>query len=350
MRGDNGREVNRIQTLNAVARIAASALIALALVACGGADAPPQRIQTAEALLRVVAEWDDEPGPETITLYADGRLQVGDSLGRAEVTTPSDYFFEEQAAIEVVRLGDSKHARAILVTLPRSNEDVDPPNRYQIFVAERNRLRRVFNKELGVYGVVKLTFDGNGTAQYQEDGYIACGRIGARWDLPTVAQPELVTLGLEGGTMREIRREPSGETQECNKLPACPFVYVIAGEKPVLVGEILRNVRGREAYTTQSLRLPPVKSRPLRLRIAEEKPEITYLDAVWMSVDGARVSPRECKVDAPPGWCEVDGKPFRLVEGQAIELTFDAMGEHLELIATGYYVPTPTLKQRHEVD
>lgn len=117
---------------------------------------------------------------------------------------------------------------------------------------------------------------------------------------------------------------------------------MIAGEEPELIGEILRNVRGRDAYTTQSLRLPPVTNRPLRLRIAEEKPEITYLDAVWMSVDGARVSPRECEGSVLPLWCAADGKPFRLAEGHAIELTFDVMGEHLELMATGYYVPTPT--------
>lgn len=194
------------------------ALLCLGLMACKSAERPAASGTKPEPLLQTQAPWDEKPGRDTITLDPDGTLRAGRSIGQAQIRKPSDYFFKEQARIEVVNLGHPDYPRAILVSLPRSNEDEDPPNLYQLFVEDQNRLQRILNQEVGSYGVIPLRFDGDGTVKYEEDGYTACGRLG-----PNVrareAQPATVTLALVDGAMKETGRVPLGTTQKCDELP-----------------------------------------------------------------------------------------------------------------------------------
>jgi hypothetical protein len=199
-----------------VAKAAIAILTALSLTACGGPDRPVETPPSIQPLLSAAANWDGHPGVESISLYDDGRLQAGSDVGRADLTEPSEYF-REQASLDVVELGHPDHHRAVLLSLPRSNEDEDPPNLYQLFVEDEGRLRRVFNRELGNYGVVELRFDGDGTARYREDDWSACGRIGREMS-PVVVDLQEVTLGLVDGTMQEIDRRPSGQTKDCDRL------------------------------------------------------------------------------------------------------------------------------------
>ena len=65
--------------------------------------------------------------------------------------------------------------------------------------------------------------------------------------------------------------------------------------------------------------------------------ETTFLDAVHLEVNGARVAPRDCVGEH----CAADGSYTRLVQGQHLRLEFDVSGlsGDARLIAEGYYVP-----------
>ena len=77
--------------------------------------------------------------------------------------------------------------------------------------------------------------------------------------------------------------------------------------------------------------LPTLSGERVRIRLSEEKPETTYLDAVWLELDGQRVDPIEPM--APDGRYEV------MQRGDAIDLEFP-LHPHTEarLVAVGYYV------------
>ena len=296
---------------------------------------------TSEVFLSIDAEWEGET--RAITLYSDGLLVAGSAQGHADIPDAIDYFIGEQARIDVVELGAFDHPRAILVTLPLEDTE-DPPNLYQLFVAEGKLLRRVLSEVYGVYGITELIFLGDGTAEYQEDGWTACLRA----EMPDEVNRQIVTLGYVGGELVEIARRDSAQTQRCDQLAACPYVYVLAGDgSEEYIGEILRNVRGREAYTTQALALP-THIGWLHVQLREEKAEVTYLDAISLLADGEVVLPRICGTDGDISHCTVDGVSLRLAEGDVLDLWFEVPegAVSLELRATGYYVPTPTLHMR----
>ena len=162
-------------------------------------------------LLSAEAVWEGQM--ETIVLYDDGLLVVGSAQGQADITGASEYWMAEQARIAVVDLGAADHPQAILVELPVL-EDEDPPNVNQLFVVEGKVLRRVLNEDYGVYGVTTLRFLGDGTIQYQEDGWTACGRE----DYPEQSNRQIVTLGFVGEEIGEIERRDSSDVQVCDQL------------------------------------------------------------------------------------------------------------------------------------
>ena len=110
---------------------------------------------------------------------------------------------------------------------------------------------------------------------------------------------------------------------------ACPHVDIVADEGTTRVGEILRWVR--DAPGTQGLALPPLSGERVRIRLSEEKPETTYLDAVWLELDGERVDPMQPMA--------TDGRYVVLNRGDAIELEFPLHAHsRARLVAVGYYV------------
>ncbi|MCP3973468.1 MAG: hypothetical protein GY720_03130, partial [bacterium] len=263
----------------------------------------------------------------------------GSAQGQADFSPEEYEWITPSATLEVIELGASQHPEALLLTTP-VDEAEDPPNRTQLFVSDGKLLRRILNQSYGVYNVTELDFLGDGTFEYTEDGWTACGRL----DFPeTTVVQEVVTVGLtDGAEMSEIGRRPSELTQDCNNLAACPYVYVLGVEGEELIGEILRNVRGRDAYTTQGLELP-TQHGLLHIQLREEKEEVTYLDAIALLVDGEKILPRACGDGSDLGHCSIDGISLRLDEGDVLDLWFEVPpgATSLELNATGYYVPTP---------
>jgi hypothetical protein len=109
---------------------------------------------------------------------------------------------------------------------------------------------------------------------------------------------------------------------------ACPMVYV--GD--VLHGEILRNFDMPHREATQSLALGEQCGR-VTVRIAEEKPETTYLDSVALVVGDETFLPTRCGA-----LCANDGRIEVLEQGASRSLTFDVTKcGPAQLVANGHY-------------
>ncbi len=304
---------------------------------------PPSPTPAAEVLVTGRGSIDDTPGIDQLTLHADGTLVAGTLRGRVTLEhRPSDYWLGQQASLSVVMLDAS--TPAVLVALPTKDNE-DPPNIYELFIERDGALVSVFQRVIGVYGVVPPQFPGDGTLVVADDAYEACSRVHKDNESPERAMQQRHSYRLDGVKMALVSRVDTGVVADCTVLPACPFVYVVEpGGERTFVGEILRWVRGASAATTQGLRLGEGDAGRVTLHVSEEKPETTYLDHIELQVDGVAYPPTAC-VDAAdarrrPAFCDADNAPHILREGRQIELTFDVPAGRRELVATGYYVPT----------
>lgn len=145
---------------------------------------------------------------------------------------------------------------------------------------------------------------------------------------------ERFSLKGDGSIAKRVVRTRTVRSK-CGGQRFCPYVYV--GDPPRRVGEILTSQIGRAAWRDDRLRLPPVDGDHLVVRVAEEKfDEITFIDAVWLEVDGERRAPTNCRGAA---WCAVDGRLHRLRPGEGITLRFAGLqpGQQVALGANGYY-------------
>jgi hypothetical protein len=117
---------------------------------------------------------------------------------------------------------------------------------------------------------------------------------------------------------------------------ACPFAYLVTERGLVLQGELLRNRVGREREATQSLAVTAACGGRLTFRIAEDKPEVTYLDELVLVVDGEVIEPTACGA-----LCTNDGRVHVLRPGEHVEVSFDtpATCARIELRANGHYTP-----------
>lgn len=124
---------------------------------------------------------------------------------------------------------------------------------------------------------------------------------------------------------------------------ACPFVYLIENGEKIFQGEILRHLNTPKKAGWQSLPLyldGPTK-RSIRVRLAEEKPETTMLDAIVLQLGDIEIQPRICD-RRQAAFCHEDGKHRRLHPGETIDFIFDVPKGYtgpIELWATGHYLP-----------
>jgi len=296
-------------------------------------DAGPER---SAVRLATAADIDGRPGEERIELLKDGTLRAGELAIRVELPQlDDDYFWNKQASLSVVTLDAASGLRAIFLAVPTGDGE-DPPNIDRLFVVRGRRLLKVFDQTPGVYNPTPIVFPGDGTLHFVEQGWEACER--AKYPATPVPKQEVVfRLDRDGTRMVEAKRTDTADAQDCSQLSACPFVYAITDDGAQRVGEILRDLRGARAYSLQSLLLPRGTT---RVRLAEEKPEITYLDEVVLVVDGVELRPLACRGAPVPAYCQADHVPFVLRRGDTLDLAFEsADGDDVTLFARGYYLP-----------
>jgi hypothetical protein len=311
-----------------VAACSAPAAPAVPAVARTPAPAPASAV-----LLATAADIDGRPGDERIELLKGGTLRAGALETRVELPEPNDFFWDKQASLAAVALAPG--VTAIHLAMPTGDSE-DPPNIHQLFVVRGVRLVKVFDEVVGVYTPTPLLFPGDGTLHYVEQGWEACER--AKYPATPVPVQEVVfRLDRAGTRMLEVERSDTADAQDCSQLAACPFVYAVTDAGAVRIGEILRDLRGESAYSLQSLLLPRGTT---RVRLAEEKPEVTYVDEVVLVVDGVELRPLACRGAPVPAYCAADHVPFVLRRGDTLDLTFDdARGDDVTLFARGYYLP-----------
>jgi hypothetical protein len=297
------------------------------------ADAGPARTGV---LLTTTGNIDGVEGDESITLDADGTLRAGALSVRVELPALNDYFWDKQAVLRTVVLDSAKKQVAIHLGVPTGDGE-DPPNVERLFIARRGRLVKVFDQVVGVYTPTDLAFPGDGTLRYVEQGWTACNRA-KHPATPVVKQEVAFRLNRAGTSMVEWKRIDTKDTQRCDELAACPFVYAVSDSgEATRVGEILRDLRGARAYSLQSLPLPHGTT---RIRLAEEKPEVTYLDEIVLEAGGVEMKPLACRGDPVPAYCAADRVPFIMRRGDTLDLVFEAAaGDTVTLFARGYYVP-----------
>lgn len=147
------------------------------------------------------------------------------------------------------------------------------------------------------------------------------------------------TWALRKGKLVKLSEKKGKEKDIGEFCPACPFVYVATDQGWRYTGEILRSLVGASMETTQSLRLPlaAVRDGVVRVKLAEEKREISFVDDIHLEVDGQAIAPQVCP------FCERAGDRLRLAEGESLELRFvlppDSSPASIKLVARGYYLP-----------
>lgn len=123
---------------------------------------------------------------------------------------------------------------------------------------------------------------------------------------------------------------------------ACPWVYTANGYAFTRRSEILRNLKGSSLEAAERTDLGGVTAQEgaIRLQIREEKAEITYLDALYLEVNGRIVKPADSLL------AEADGNYLVLRQGEVYEAQFDVSAIAAEkqplkavLVSTGYYLP-----------
>lgn len=287
-------------------------------------------------VLTTTGNIDGAEGDESITFDADGTLRAGSLSTRVELPQLNDFFWDKQAVLRTVVLDSAKKQVAIHLGVP-TGESEDPPNVERLFIARRGRLVKVFDQVLGVYNPTDLAFPGDGTLRYVEQGWTACNRA-KHPATPVVKQEVVFRLNRAGTSMVEWKRIDTKDTQRCDELAACPYVYAVSDSgEATRVGEILRDLRGARAYSLQSLLLP---HGTVHVRLAEEKPEVTYLDEIVLEAGGVELRPISCRGDPVPNYCAADRVPFVMRRGDTLDLLFEAAaGDEVTLFARGYYVP-----------
>jgi len=119
---------------------------------------------------------------------------------------------------------------------------------------------------------------------------------------------------------------------------ACPWLYVFDGQSFARRTEILRNVRGQARTEITPLEGLAVVDGAVVIRVAEEKDEVTYLDALILLVDGV---PVPAQGEAAAQVAAADGESLILRQGDVAEFRFPVpptFSGTASLAVTGYYV------------
>ena len=127
---------------------------------------------------------------------------------------------------------------------------------------------------------------------------------------------------------------------------SCPWLYVFDGKDYVRKTEILKDLVGEEArqttrYTIQS---EAVVDGKLKIKIQEEKEEITHLDQLLIDIGGKKYPACQINGITKAQLTASDNNFILLKKGESIELEFNLpknlpAGTALTLESEGYYIP-----------
>lgn len=124
---------------------------------------------------------------------------------------------------------------------------------------------------------------------------------------------------------------------------SCPWLYVHNGKCFVKETEILKDVVGKKNKTTTRFEIAheAIQNGLLKIKVQEEKDEITHLDQLHIKINGKIYLPQE-KVAGM--LATNDGQYKKLKKGESIALTFKLptslkTTDKVVLESTGFYIP-----------
>ncbi|MBK6915694.1 MAG: hypothetical protein IPH11_19280 [Ignavibacteriales bacterium] len=133
---------------------------------------------------------------------------------------------------------------------------------------------------------------------------------------------------------------------------SCPWVYLFNGEKFIKYKETIKDQNSESLDLYQPLTIPVqyVIDNKLSVLINEELEETSYLDHIYLEVDGARIEP-EAALVIRELLLRPDEKYLKLEKGESVLLTFKILGSTLldseiKIVAKGYYQPKVKLTSR----
>lgn len=155
-------------------------------------------------------------------------------------------------------------------------------------------------------------------------------------------QQRTEVYGFKKEVFVQISKKVKGRFRE-EYCSACPYVYVWEQGAWSFQGEILRNLRSIDLESTHDLPLGHRSGR-IRVRLAERKDEITFVDglelvAVYANGTEEVLAAQECK-GTEERYCAVDQVHQRIERGEHIEFSFELPEPAtVRLRARGYYLP-----------
>jgi len=259
-------------------------------------------------------------------------LVVGDLTLPIELNWEQSAYWSsirESAAFAVVDVNTADSKKEILIrTHYRQEEDPGILNRFVSLIDGRLVTADIGSESYNGGGV---TWAGDGQVNLQV----------------SFCPEEEATYRMKAGVLSEIDRHL--EPLPPHGCPACPFVYVLAGDQWMRQGEILRHQVGANEDRWQRLPIESNGQQILQVRISEEKEEVTHLDAVRLLTGDAVVLPLICtSLSNLPFYCQADGAYTLLVKGDDSLLTFalPANTREVFLEARGYYTYAPLFAEQ----
>ena len=127
---------------------------------------------------------------------------------------------------------------------------------------------------------------------------------------------------------------------------SCPWLYVFDGKEYVRTTEILKDVVGEKTRrkTTFELKTTDLMDGKLKIRIQEEKDEITHLDQLLLKVNGKVYAACQTNGAIKEELTVSDNRFVILKKGESIDIEFSvpeklAPGTEIILESEGYYIP-----------
>jgi len=289
-------------------------------------------------LLEATGNIDGKAGDEVIRLDRDGTLTAGAASISIALEPAELDSHPPRHMVAVIPLGGKR--RGVLVQTASEQVYDSPPDRVRVFLYTKGTLRLVFDE------AVPVKFSKKGVGRYLESGDTACEREYRKHPDAVLAKKTVklytVSLRLNPAGTKLVKRLTLGkDVMVCDEenRSACPYVYELGDVGPRFAGEILRDLRYARSEALQSLGLGGRTAGIARIRLAEEKPETTYIDEVYVVVDGTRIAPKTCAQVPSPAYCFADGRYYVMVQGDTLDLDFAVAAGTRSLFARGYYVP-----------
>jgi|GEM_PF-6880998 len=123
--------------------------------------------------------------------------------------------------------------------------------------------------------------------------------------------------------------------------PKCPYVSIVNGNTRTEVSEILRNQLSKHLDIADEIDIPvsELNTGVLEIMIDERKDEITYLDQVYLKINGLVIYPEKSNVTSLID--ETDEEYLIMKKGDSIRLKFTIPAgikvKNAKIVAKGYY-------------